>query len=88
LQGHQSADAVEAAVASSAAPKKSLERLHSEKAGQQVLEQLADEEDDNAGAKVLIKYFEVSPLFSPDGAPLGHALQRAGSISRTAGTEG
>ena len=62
-QGHQSADAVEASsAADDTMSKKSVERLHSEKAttGQDVLEEFADEADDNAGAKVLMKYFEVS----------------------------
>ena len=55
-----SADAVDATATDASAPKKSVERLHSEKTGQDALEQFADEADDNAGAKVLIKYFEVS----------------------------
>ena len=62
-QGHQSADAVEGATAAAdvSTTKKSVERLHSEKTtGQDVLEQFADEADDQTGAKVLIKYFEVS----------------------------
>ena len=65
-QGHQSADAVEAAAtADVSGSKKSVERLHSEKStGQNVLEQFADEEDNNAGAKVLLKYFEVSSTLS------------------------
>ena len=62
-QGHQSADAVEAATSADASGfKKSVEM---EKAkGQNVLEHFADEEDDNAGAKVLLKYFEVSSTLS------------------------
>ena len=60
-RGHQSADAVDATATDASASKKSVERLHSEKAtGQDALGQFADEADDNAGAKVLIKYFEVS----------------------------
>ena len=65
-QGHQSADAVEAATAADVSgSKKSVEKLHSEKSsGQNVLQQFVDEEDDNAGAKVLLKYFEVSSTLS------------------------
>ena len=65
-QGHQSADAVETATSSDVSgSKKSTERLYTEKSsGHNVLEQFADEEDDNAGAKVLLKYFEVSNSLS------------------------
>ena len=84
-RGHQSADAVEAAAADVSASKKSVERLHSEKTtGQDVLEQFADEADDNAGAKVLIKYFEVSKCRALQIPPLAGQIPRRHNIQSCA----